>query len=449
MINQAPSYLDHNFRWKLALYSMGMSLFVACFLVPYHWFRRWMVREDHQALGQLLGDPPDALPKSLDLIIHAVSAGEMMATRAIIHQLDALRPDLRIWLTTGNTAGFDIANVIQTELTCIRGVSWLPWDRARAIRCWLKHFSPQALIVVETELWPNLFTACQCQGVALALVNGRIYPSDVWKYRLVRGFMSQLLASPDWLGLQNEEERHRFLAIGADPRRTKILGDAKSASRPLSVLVPVLAWEIDGRRPRLIVAGSTHPPEEAWLMGILPSLREDFPSTCLVLGPRQVRRAAHLAKLARKVSLRCSRYSLDDWQHEAWDVLILDRMGQLAPFYAAAEVVVMGGSLGHFGGHNFLEPAWFGRPILVGPHLEHFTDLAKRFFSQGALYLARDRQEIPLRLTELLGNPDMADGLGRRAYECAVNESARAGGYGQAILELLDGMDAIGHENNK
>ena len=174
-------------------------------------------------------------------------------------------------------------------------------------------------------------------------------------------------------------------------------------------------------------------------MDLLPGLRDAFPGTCLVLAPRHVSHAARLAKYAKRAGLRCSRLSLDNWQREAWDVLILDRMGQLAPFYAGAEVVVMGGSLGNYGGHNFLEPAWFARPILVGPHLDHFADLAGRFISQDALYLARDREEIPLRLTDLLGNPVMASDLGRKAYECAVKEGERAGGYGQAILGLLNG----------
>ena len=434
-------------RWKLGLYSLAMSLAVTCLLVPYHWLRRFKGCEDHQALSQLLGAPPVELPQSLDLIIHAVSAGEMVAAGAIIHQLQSLRPDLRIWLTTGNAVGFDMARTLRAELPCIRGVSWLPWDRWGAINGWVKQLSPQALIVVETELWPNLFNACRHHGVALALVNGRLYPRDLWKYRLIRGFMSQVLGCPRWLGLQDEEERHRFLDIGADPRRITILGNAKSAMRPLSVRAPVLAWEANGHPPRLIVAGSTHPPEEAWLMDLLPGLRDAFPGTCLVLAPRHVHHAARLTKYAQSAGLRCSRLSLDNWQREAWDVLILDRMGELASFYSGAEVVVMGGSLGNFGGHNFLEPAWFARPILVGPHLDHFANLAERFLSQDALYLARDREEIPLRLTELLGNPVMASDLGRKAYECAVKEGEGAGGYGQAILGLLNGRSVLPHEN--
>lgn len=439
MNNQTSGCLGDQLRWMLWLYSLVMSLAVTCLLVPYHWFRRLRGRDDHLVLGQRLGAAPEELPQSVDLIIHAVSAGEMVAGGAIIHQIQSLRPDLRIWLTTGNAAGFEIARALMADLPCIRGVSWLPWDRARAIEGWLRRFSPKALIVVETELWPNLFNACRQLGIALVLVNGRLYPSDLWKYRLIRVFMAQVLACPCWLGLQDEGERHRFLGIGADPGRIIVLGNAKAALRPPPALAPALAWDAKGHSPRLIVCASTHPPEENWLMDVLPGLSTDYPGTRLVLAPRHVHRSARLVKLANRMGLRCSRLSLDNWQDEAWDILILDRMGQLAPFYAGAEVVVMGGSLGNFGGHNFLEPAWFVRPILVGPHLEHFADLAARFFSQDALYLARDREEISLRLRELLGNPVLAGNLGRRAYQCAVREGERAGGYGQAILALLNG----------
>ena len=119
-------------------------------------------------------------------------------------------------------------------------------------------------------------------------------------------------------------------------------------------------------------------------------------------------------------------------------MLILDRMGQLTPFYAGAEVVVMGGSLANCGGHNFLEPAWFARPILVGSHLGHFENVARRFFEHGALCPARNRAELAAGLTTLLGDPGLAMDLGRKARECAEREGEGAGGYGQAVADLLN-----------
>ncbi len=438
MSRPASRGFDARHRWMLRLYSLVMALAVICLLRPHRWLRRLAGREDRLALQQLLGEPDREPPMRPDLVIHAVSAGEMVAAGAIIRQLEPLRLDLRLLLTTGTAAGLEIGRILQRELPCIGDLSLLPWDRAGAMGLWLNRLSPRALVVVETELWPNLFDTCRRLGIALAVVNGRLYPGDVWKYRLIRGFMAQVLACPQWVGVQDETERQRFLSVGADPRLLTVLGNAKFASPPPPDLAPHRFRGADDRPARLIVAGSTHAPEEAWLLDVLPDVIDAFPGTRLVLAPRHPQRAAGLARIATRRGWRCCRLSRDAWRNAAWDVLILDRMGQLAPFYAGAEVVVMGGSLANCGGHNFLEPAWFARPIVVGPHLGHFENVAKRFIEQGALCQVRNRAGLAARLTTLLGDPGLAMDIGRKARECAEREGERAGGYGQAVADLLN-----------
>ncbi|MBK5965351.1 hypothetical protein CCR95_14965 [Thiocystis minor] len=425
-------------RWSLQLYSVVLSLVVNCLLRPRHWLRQLLGHEDRTILRQLLGEPDRESTWSPQLVIHAVSAGEMAASGTIARQLQALRPELRLLLTTSTTSGLEIGHRLQAELDCIGGVTLLPWDRSTAMSRWLKHWSPRALVVVETELWPNLFDTCRNLGIALAVVSARLYPGDVWKYRLIRGFMTQVLACPAWIGAQDETERRGFMSIGASPGRIRVLGNAKYVFPPPTPLEPYHVHDADGVPARLLVAGSTHAPEERWLLDVLSELRGAFPRLRLVLAPRHVERAAGLARTVARRGWHPCRLSGDDWRDQDWDVLILDRMGHLTPFYSRADVVVMGGSLTNRGGHNFLEAAWLARPILVGAHLRHFASVAQRFLARDALCLVRNRTELAARLAELLGSPARATDLGRRARLCAEREGERASGYGQAVVELID-----------
>ncbi len=423
----------------LQLYSAAMACAVLCLLAPHRWFRRLVHQDAPEALHQLLGHPLGYDAAAPELVIHAVSAGEMAAAGGIIRQLQSLRPDSRLSLTTGTAAGMEVGRTLQRELPGISSVSLMPWDRAGALRRWLGQLSPKAMVVVETELWPNLFNECHRRGIALAIANGRIYPRDLGRYRLIRSFMQRVLDCTDWIGVQDEVERRRFLAIGADPGRLKILGNSKFASSAHYGILPHRYTDPRDRPAKLIVAGSTHDPEEFWLLDLLPRLHGEFPGLRLVLAPRHCERGADLARAAVRRGWRTCRYSVDHWRDGVWDVLILDRMGQLRSFYAGADVVVMGGSLVDRGGHNFLEPAQLARPIMVGPYLQHFHTTAERFLAGGALWQVRDRTGLETGLFQLLHDPLTAKDFGRKARECAEAEGRRSGDYGRAIARMLNG----------
>jgi 3-deoxy-D-manno-octulosonic-acid transferase len=218
-------------RWMLKLYSALVFMTVALFLTPWERLTRRRRGRGSELLPQWLGEPR-ADPPPADLLIHAVSAGEMAAAGGIARQLLALRPDTRLLLTTGTDAGERMAERLAENLPGQVGIRRLPWDRAAATQDWLYRLSPRALVVVETELWPNLFFACRRLGIPLAVASARLYTSDVARYRWIKGFMARVLDCPRWIGVQDETERQRFIAIGADPSRLRILGNAKAARRP-------------------------------------------------------------------------------------------------------------------------------------------------------------------------------------------------------------------------
>ncbi len=426
----------------LQLYSLAMALAVGCLLLPHRCFRRLVQRDGPETLRQLLGHPPSDLIPPPEVVMHAVSAGEMAAAGAIIRQLHSLRPDTRLLLTTGTSAGMGVGQSLQRELPGISAVVLLPWDRSGALRRWLGQLSPKAMVVVETELWPNLFNECRRLEIALAVVNGRIYPRDVGRYRLIHSFMQRVLDCTDWIGVQDQVERQRFLAIGADPQRLRILGNSKFDSPARPGIRPHRFPDPHGRPAPIIMAASTHDPEEYWLLDLLPRLHGEFPGLRLILAPRHCERGATLAKAAVRGGWRTCRFSLGHWQDRIWDVLVLDRMGQLPAFFAGADVVVMGGSLVDRGGHNFLEPAQFARPIVVGPYLQHFHTTAERFLACGALWRVQDRTGLETGLFALLRDPVKAKDLGRKAQGCAVAEGRRCGDYGLAIAQLLTGRSS-------
>lgn len=420
----------------LRLYSALVFMTVALFLTPWERLTRRRRGRGSELLPQWLGEPR-ADPPPADLLIHAVSAGEMAAAGGIARQLLALRPDTRLLLTTGTDAGERMAERLAEDLPGQVGIRRLPWDRAAATQDWLYRLSPRALVVVETELWPNLFFACRRLGIPLAVASARLYTSDVARYRWIKGFMARVLDCPRWIGVQDETERQRFIAIGADPSRLRILGNAKAARRPPAPAAQPLSDSL-GRPVRLLVAGSTHAPEEGWLLDALARLRVRFSDLRLVLAPRHCNRAGRLERAAAARGWRSHRSSRANWRKRDWDVLIVDRIGQLNDFYALAELVVIGGSLAGRGGQNFLEPATLGKPVIAGPDLRNFQSLADRFTARHALCQVADATALPDALAQLLSHRNTARILGRRALAAAREEASRATGYGAAIVELME-----------
>jgi 3-deoxy-D-manno-octulosonic-acid transferase len=353
------------------------------------------------------------------LWFHAASVGEVQGVRPIIAELHASAPALPIVLSVFTPAGKHIAQQIVPEAVRVFVLPLdLPWLMQRMIR----GLRPCALIVQETELWPNLFRAAARQHVPVILVNGRLSPRSYRRYQWIRPLMRRVLADVTLCLTQSEEGARRFQHLGMDARRLQVTGNtnidrallAATQSNPRHALAPLVM----GRR--LLVAGSTHEGEERVLLSVYRRLYGHYPDLLLVLAPRHLERVEIVVCQVQAQACRAVRRS--QCEHgQAVDltgatVMVLDTMGELATLYSLCTIAFIGGSLVPIGGHNMLEPAVFAKPLLFGPYMHHFPELAALLLQAGGAIQVQGEEELYERLVYLLAHPE----AGTRMGQCAL-----------------------------
>jgi 3-deoxy-D-manno-octulosonic-acid transferase len=389
------------------LYDALVGLAVALFLRPHAW-----LRGARGELRQRLGEPPApaAHPR---IVLHAVSAGEMAAAGAIVESLGDVLSSAAVHLTTGNRDGLAAGERLRDRFPSIVSVSFLPWDRRRAIRNWLAAVDPDAVAVVETEIWPNLFRTCAISGIPLLIVNGRVPDRDYPRYRVARLFFRRVLAGAR-VAARSPEDARRFVRIGAPSENVRVAGNVKfDAARADS----------DGRTEStapVVVAGSTHPPEERLLLSAFLRLRREFPGLTLVLAPRRVGRGPAILRRARAAGLRAAAASAG--ASSSPEVLVVDVIGGLRGRYVEGEIAVVGGTFSRRGGHTPLEAAARGCAVVSGPRTGNFREILVDMRSAGAAAIVAPRG-LETALRELLGDPARRAELGRRGR--AFAESGR------------------------
>ena len=421
----------------IRVYSLLLSVVTWIGLVPLLLTTSLLRGISLQTLSERMGWVP--LPEREDkarILIHTASVGEVWAAAALLEELSRRDSQAEVILTTGNQDGRAMAEGIQAKYPQVRLVSYLPWDRAGTIRSWLSRLKPDVVVVVETEIWPNLFHACRELKIPLCIVNGRIYERDFPRYRLMKGFFQRVLECVDWIGTLNESESERFLGLGANPETVSAVGDMKCDA---AFLVPDDQPALFDKKQLgspILVAGSTHPPEETEILKVLKRLMAAFSNLRLVLAPRHIRRAHSIETEARRFGFRVKRSS--DLEHTAddWDVLVLDQIGKLAGCYADADLVLIGGSFSGHGGHNFLEAAVYAQPIMIGPDTKNFETLAEDFVANGGLIRLNTYSEFEAAVSELIQNEAKRSSIGQKARELLELKRGAARRSLETILEL-------------
>ena len=292
------------------------------------------------------------------------------------------------------------------------------------------------MVVVETEIWPNLFSTCRAFDIPLVMVNARVRPRDVRRYRLPRPFFSQVLNCARWIGAQSSAEKERFMAIGAASQHVVACGSMKrhvavgGQGAAVAARVPL--------PPATLVAGSTHAGEERMLLDVLESLHNDDRPARLVLAPRHLSRVPELLELASHRGFRTRR-----WSHGLtpdWEVLVVDTHGDLSRFYAGASLVVLGGTFSPVGGHNLFEAAVFGAPVIVGPSVETIEDVVTEFEEQDAVVrVPASSAAVTAACRSLLDNPEHARHMGLRASNVCRSCVDGVAAYANVITEVLSG----------
>ncbi|PYV31151.1 MAG: 3-deoxy-D-manno-octulosonic acid transferase [Acidobacteria bacterium] len=410
------------------------------------------------------------LPKSFQqaergaVWIHAVSVGETIAVVPLVKAIRESSREVKIFLSHTTPAGRQAG---ESRMPDVEGRFFLPLDWPWAVRRAMERIRPTALLVVETELWPNLLRAAHDFGTRVALVNARLSERSYRRYRLAPRFMRRVLGCVDWIGAQTPAEAERLLELGARPERLTIAGNLKFDGRPprgpapacaepkagrptvggppeLSALSPSLgrALRAAGRGP-VMIAASTMPGEEEKVLKAWNEIRRSYPEANLILAPRHPARFDAVAgtlkrlKFVRRTDFELDGAALANRIAEA-EVLLLDTIGELAGLFEIADVVFVGGSLVPAGGHNLLEPAFWAKPILFGPHMENFRDAAEIFVKAGGAFQVHDEMELAKKALQLFGDPKMREEAGRRAKQALDSGSGateRTMGQIQAWLE--------------
>lgn len=367
--------------------------------------------------------------------IHAVSVGEVLASRILVEPLKKRFPRHRIFLSTSTVAGNAVA---RQRVHGIDGLFYAPFDFPSPVRKVLDTLKPDLLVIVETELWPNLIHEAHARGTKIALVNGRISPRSYPRYRKIRALLRGTLSRVDAFFMQAEPHAERIREMGAPADRVKVTGnlkfDALDSGRPKERLARIILS--DPTRP-LIVAGSTVPGEEEIILKALQIVREKVPNVGLVLAPRHPDRFAEVPALVAAAGFRCARRTdLEPGQWKDGDVLVLDTLGELASVYSLATVAFVGGSLVPQGGHNVLEVSANGVPVLTGPHVQNFQEIANEFHREGALIYVRDAAELAREIISFVTDKARRDDVGGRGR--ALIEPNRG-----ALGRTVDALSAL------
>lgn len=349
--------------------------------------------------------------------VHAVSVGEVQASAALINALRERYPDIPIVVTTFTPTGAGRARALFRDRAQVR---YLPFDLPGAVRRFFTRVRPRIAVIFETELWPNLYRECSRRRVPLVLASARLSPRSVGRYRRLGALFKETLARAGVVvAAQGEADATRFRSLGSDPGNTYVTGNLKfDFSVPDDIIERgrILREYYAAGRP-VWVAGSTHGGgEEEALIEAQKIIRTREPGTLLVMAPRHPNRFAEVAAQLISRGVRFIRRSQTPaaGTTEDAEVLLLDTLGELLDFYATADVAFVGGSLVPIGGHNLLEPAALGLPILTGPNNSNSEEVARLLIARGAVEIVKSPQDLADKVNALLSDPDTRSRMGAR-----------------------------------
>ena len=426
-------------RRSLQIYRIGLPL-AALLLVP-GFLRRMVRRGGYGAhFGQRFGSftPEEAarLRAHPWTWIRSISVGETLVALKLAKALRAASPQIRIALSVTTSTGYALA---EKEACDWLFVFYNPVDSRRAVRKVLDLLQPGRLVLVEGELWPNLLDACLQRDIPVMLANARLSPRSARRFAKAKTWTAPFFNLLRWVGIPDTEDGPRWESIGVPGGRLALTGsikfDQEAASHPAVEPLRALLVQpgMTGNAP-LLVAGSTHDGEEAWLVSRLPIWRQKHPALRLLIAPRHVERIPQLlrelAPLGAKIKLRSALPSGDPW-----DVLLLDTTGELQAWYSLATLAFVGKSLTAHGGQNPVEPALAGAPVVFGPHMENFEAVVRLLLQAGGAVQAGTPKELETVLCELLDDPMRRDTLGENALSALQVHQGAARKTAELILQ--------------
>lgn len=365
--------------------------------------------------------------------VHAVSVGEVIAARPLVDGLLRRHPDRPVLVTTITPTGSERVRALWGDR--VHHV-YLPYDLREMVRRFLDRARPALAIIVETEIWLNLYVECERRGIPLMMVNARLSERSLRGYLPVRAAARLAMGTVDLVAAQSPADAQRLARIGAPADRIVVTGNLKyDLALPEGVHEQALLWRRGwGEQRPVWMAASTHGPEEEAVLAAHRAVLERHPDALLLWAARHPERFGPVSALAREAGLRVrtrqgQRLPVGDTQ-----VFVVDTIGELLWFFAAADVAFVGGSLCPVGGHNVLEPAALGVPSVVGPHTFNFADVTQRLRKAGGVLQGADAEAVSRYVQQLIDDPARREAMGTAAREEVV---ALGGAVGRS-LDLAD-----------
>ncbi|MFL6467874.1 MAG: 3-deoxy-D-manno-octulosonic acid transferase, partial [Pyrinomonadaceae bacterium] len=364
--------------------------------------------------------------------LHCVSVGETNAARPLVERLREAFRDHRLVISTTTKTGHELARNVFADSA--DAVFYFPFDWKFSVRRSLENYKPSLILLMETEIWPRFIREAKKSGAKVAIVNGRLSEKSFYRYSKIRTFISCVLGDVDQALMQGEQDANRIVALGLDQDKAAVTGNLKfdhSIDTTESELTEEFCrrFGIDGKRP-LIVAASTHEPEEQWILESLDGIGQDYR---LLIAPRHPNRFEDVSKLLESRNQQYVRRSNSrSGADQNADVILFDSIGELRSIFPLADIVFMGGSLIPHGGQSVLEPAAAGRAIVTGPFTSNFEAVVKEFLKHDALIQTPEVQQafqiaerLKLEFAALLSDPDRRQTLGENASDVmAANRGA-------------------------
>ena len=347
---------------------------------------------------------------------HAVSVGEAEAIFPLVRKIHRQHPDAKLLITTTTPTGSArVKAVMQETVTHV----YLPYDLPDAVDRFMKCFKPKLAVIVETEIWPNLFAYCGRNNIPLYIINARLSEKSSRGYQKIPSLVHHALAQVNLIATQTQEDANRFIAIGADREKVRILGNLKfDIENPQSTIKQGLQIKADFFGGRFVwLIASTHKDEEVIFLEVYREIKQKIPGLLLVIVPRHPERFNDVKKLCEQQQLGVVMRSTGESVYTETDVYLVDTMGELKMLYAASDVAFVGGSMVPKGGHNILEAAAVGVPVMFGTYMFNFKEIASGVLSHSAAIQCQNKVEIVNAIVTLYKQPDFRKLLAEKGLE--------------------------------
>ena len=363
--------------------------------IPVYFVKLKLLRGEKLHIGDRLGFKISKKKSpNKSIWIHAVSVGEVISVQNLIEKIKEKHPDWIIHFSSVTNTGVQVA---KGKLSSVDDIFFIPLDFKWIVKKFFRALKPQIFILAESEFWPNLLREATKRTKGVLLINGRISPSSCKRYYRFRFIMRKILKNVDHFLVQTAGEKTALERIGVGSKRVEVAGNLKA-----EINLPVLSKEeilllkkdlniLETRK--VVIAGSTHKGEEERLLMSFAKVRKEREKILFILAPRHPDRVAEVERIVKSLSLKSVRRTMNV-PGNRWDVLILDTVGELSRFYALCDVAFIGGSLIPWGGQNLLEPAFYGKPVFFGPHMQNFSFLAETFIRSGGARVIHNEQDL-------------------------------------------------------